>query len=45
MAKKRMGKGLGALIPTALEESILQEKKEESVKPEPEVKQEQGFDL
>lgn len=29
MAKKRMGKGLGALIPTALEESILQEEKQE----------------
>lgn len=42
MAKKRMGKGLGALIPTALEESILQEeKKEETVKAESEIKQEE----
>lgn len=38
MAKKRMGKGLGALIPTALEESILQEEKKEVI---PETKQEE----
>ena len=37
-----MGKGLGALIPTALEESILQEeKKEETVKTETEVNKEE----